>query len=87
MMNYCDVSFSPEGFYSIKHLIVLMVMVYHSERKQSTICEEKRHLGKNMEGARYKRSESTPRRVTQDELNSGSKSFNDTCEVLSTKFF
>ena len=62
-------------------------MVYHSERKQSTICEEKRHLGKNMEGARYKRSESTPRRVTQDELNSGSKSFNDTCEVLSAKFF
>ena len=72
--------------YSIKHVIVLMLMVYRSERKQSTICEEKRHLGKSMEGARYKLPKSTPRRVTQDELSSGSKSCNDTCEVLSTKF-
>lgn len=39
-----------------------------------------------MEEARYKLPKFTPRRVTEDELNSGSKSCNDTCEVLSTKF-
>lgn len=46
MMNYCDVSFSPEGFYSIKHLIVLMVMVYHSERSKAQSVKRKGIWGK-----------------------------------------
>ena len=72
--------------YRIQHVIVLKVMIYCSERKQSTICEAKRHLGENMEEARYKLPKFTPGRVTEDELNSGSKGCNDTCDVLSTKF-
>lgn len=68
-----------------EHIVTLTAMIYYNKRIQSKIGIEKRHIGRGPGESRQSFQGCSPRRVTQDELNSPWVVWDNICEMLPSK--